>query len=841
MHHFARQPVRALLSSAALAALTVSAPAIGQDEAPVETTAVDVITVTAQFREQSVLEVPLAVTAYDGEFIDAIGVDEFDELSAFVPGFVVQEQSVNNPGFVLRGITSDDGAATIEPRVSVFQNGVSISRSRGSVVPFFDLERVEVLNGPQGTLFGRSAQIGAVHVITNKANYDQAFGGSLEFGNFSHKKGSAYANIPLAEDVLALRVAGMFESREGYVDNNTGPDELNSVETAAARASLRFDPAPTLRFDVIANYVTNEPSGTSFKSGVIPALNGDVDPNTFASLNTFGGFLDDTPLSIDRELFDLTLIGEWAINDNWGLTGTLAYREFESLEVFDPDGTALDLLIFAEDAEGEQFSADARFSFDNGGRFTGFFGGGVFTEEGSQGVPLGFDLGGLALFSTFGAVPDPATPGADVFFPNSPTLQALLTGDPAVFAPSGLTQTENVVNFADNTSYDVFAEGTFDILPNLELTLGARYTNDDKETRWLAEVPEPNPFLLGAVRAGTVAGLINAGVPEEVANQFQVVSVLGGVSGGVLSSDDQEGLESEFDGFSYRAVLNYEFQPGRFAYFNYSRGRRPEVIEEDFGRDGSDADGDFIIGDTVGQFVVVPEETVDSFELGLKGNFLNDQLTVQTALYYYEYENFQTSVAVNEPGSAPEFDLINAGSATSTGWESSLNYAPSDALDVFLTYGWNESRFDDVDGDGNPQQFADNQFRLAPDHAFSAGFDFRAPVADGSMEVFIRPTYTWQSEVFFTNDNDVAFDVIDPTTNAVLFTVPDVSQDSYGLLNLNAGLSFGDGQYSVEGFVKNALDEEYIIDAGNTGGVFNIPTYIAGAPRFYGVRFKADF
>ena len=786
----------------------------------------DTIKVTSQFREQSVLEVPLAVTAYDGAFLEDIGVDEFDELSAFVPGFVVQEQSVNNPGFVLRGITSDDGASTIEPRVSVFQNGVSISRSRGSVVPLYDLERVEVLNGPQGTLFGRSAQIGAVHIISNKAQYDFSAEAAAEFGNFNHQKLDGHVNLPIIDNVLAGRLSGYYESRDGYVDNNTGVD-LNSVDTTAVRGSLRFDPTEALRLDLIANYVENSPTGTSFKSGVIPALGGTTSPFEFASLNTFGNFLGGDELSVDRNLFDITLIAEHQINDAWSITSTTAYREFESLEIFDPDGTALDLLIFGEDAEAEQISTDVRFSFDNGSRFTGFFGGGYFAEEGSQAVPLGFDLSGLSLFSTFGAIPDPATQGADVTLPSfvsQQTLGALLTGDPTVFTPSGLTQTEFVTNFADNTSFDLFGEATFEAIDNLELTAGLRYTSDDKETGWQAEVPDPN---------GTLLFLVGQSSP------LPVQSVLGGVSDGRLSSDDQAGLENEFDGFSWRLVANYEFRPDAFVYFNYSRGRRPEVIEEDFGRDSRDADGDGIIGDAVGEFVVVPDETVDSFEVGLKGIFLEDRLTVQAAAYYYDYENFQTSVAVNEEGSAPEFDLINAGSASSKGIETSFIYSVSEAVDVFATYGWNESRFDDEDSAGNPQQFAGNQFRLAPDHALSIGLDAEFDLADG-VTAFVRPTYTWQSEVFFTNDNDQAFNVVDEN-GATIFTVPAVSQDSYGLLNLNAGVDFNDGRYGIEVYGKNLLDEEYIIDGGNTGGVFKIPTFIQGAPQFYGLRLKARY
>ena len=789
----------------------------------------DVITVTAQFREQSVLEVPIAVTAYDGEFLENIGVDEFDELSAFVPGFVVQEQSPNNPGFVLRGITSDDGSSNIEPRVSVFQNGVSISRSRGSVIPFFDLERVEVLNGPQGTLFGRSAQIGAVHVITNKADYEFDGQISAEVGNFDRKKFNGFVNIPLVEDVLAVRFAGYHESRDGFVDNTSGRD-LNSVDTFAARGSLVYEPTDTLRVDIIGQYVENTPTGISFKSGVIPAIGGDTNPFTFASLNSFGDFFD-RGLSVDRNLFDITGIINWSLSDNWNVTSTTSYREFESLEIFDPDGTGLDLLIFAEDAEGEQFSSDIRFSYDNGDRFSAFFGGGIFLEEGNQSVPLGFDLGSLSLFTTFGAVPDPLTPGADVPLPasvNPVVLGAILTGDPTIYTPTGLTQLENATNFADNFSYDLFTEVSYEIVDNLTLTAGARFTADDKESLFSASVDVPNPFLLGAVEGGTNVGRAAFSLPP-----VTVISVLGGDSGGVISSDDQAGLDNTFNGFAWRAVLNYEFGPDQFVYFNYSRGRRPEVIEEDFSRDGSDADGDLIVGDVIGEFVIVPDETVDSFEIGLKGKFFEDRITFQTAAYYYDYTNFQTSVAVNAPGSAPEFDLINAGNADSYGVETSIIAALNDYSELFVTYGYNKSRFSETDSQGNPQQFADNQFRLSPDHALSVGMSAVYPVSD-SATAFIRPTFTWQSEVFFTNDNDIAFNVVDAGTGATIFTVPSISQEAYGLFNLNAGVEIHDGSIVLEAYAKNLFDKEYLIDAGNTGGVFQIPTFIRGTPRFFG-------
>lgn len=128
----------------------------------------DEIIITAQKREQRLSEVPLAVTAYSGTFLDKIGVTKFDELALFTPGLRVQEQSANNPGFVVRGITTDSGSAFDEPRVAIFQDGVSTSRNRGAYVELFDLERVEVAKGPQATLFGRAAMIGGINVIQNK-------------------------------------------------------------------------------------------------------------------------------------------------------------------------------------------------------------------------------------------------------------------------------------------------------------------------------------------------------------------------------------------------------------------------------------------------------------------------------------------------------------------------------------------------------------------------------------------------------------------------------------------------------------------------------------------------
>jgi len=789
-------------------------PVTGDEEVLVQNT----ITVTAQFREQDVLDVPIAITAYDGEFLEGIGVDEFDELSAFTPGFVVQEQSVNNPGFVLRGITSDDGASNIEPRVSIFQNGVSFSRSRGSIVQLFDVERIEVLKGPQGTLFGRSAQIGAVHVITNKPSYDFSAGVTAEAGNFESVGAEGFINIPLIEDKLAVRFAGSYDLRDGFVDNLEGGDALQGTNTLALRGSLRFEPTSNLTLDLIASYSEDSPPGTSFASGVIPASSGEIDVNEFASLNTFGNFLDNAPLGIDREIWDITAISNWKVSDVLSNTTTIAYREFDSLEVFDPDGTAFNIFIFAEEASGETFSADTRFNYDAGGRFRGFFGGGVFLEEGQQSVPLGLELGAVgALFAAGFPQPTAVVNGqAEI---GDPFLAgAFLSGDPDVLntvlgaagIPTGLFQEETFTNFADNFSFDLFAEAEFDILPQLTLTLGGRYTRDDKETLFESAITQPNPLT-----------------PFVFGTPFALV----GNTNGQISSDDFD-IDNTFDGFSWRAVLKYQITDNLNAYFNYSRGRRPEVIEDDF--------TNLPTGDVAPAFEIIDEETVDSFEFGAKGSFFDNRLILDGAVYYYDYQNFQTGIVIDAgPGNPPIFDTVNAGAADAIGVEIGMRADIHEQIQVFATYGFNEARFDDTDGDGNAQDFGGNQFRLSPDHSFSIGFNAEQPLPFGTA--YLTPTFTWKSEVFFTDENDPAFDIVD-ATGAVLVSVPGVSQDSFGLLNFRGGVRLGDQEnVNLFFYVENALNEEFVIDGGNTGGAFGIPTFIAGKPRFYGGGISVQF
>lgn len=750
-------------------ALAQANPAPAEDEALVQETVI----VTVQKREQDLIDVPVAVSVVDGTFLDDLGLDEFDQVARFIPGFEVQEQSPNNPGFVIRGITSDSGESNIEPRIAIFQDGVSISRSRGSVVELFDIERVEVAKGPQPTLFGRGALIGGVNLIQAKPQLSGYNGEvTLGFGNFSEEYADGFITGPIIEDVLGFRIAGRYRQRDGYVGSlNPAEEDFNSQDMMAVRASLAFEPSEDLRFDLIGNYQDDNPSGTSFKSGAFaPAPGASTLPWDPANLNTFGDFLGGAPLGLERTVSSLTLLGEWQVSDAISITSISGYRDIDSVEVFDPDGFGLDLLIFAEDYQGEQLSQEIRVNFDAGGRVRGFAGASYFDEEGSQRVPLTYDERAVqALLGGF-LVP-----------PNAPPVDALppINLNPAA---GGLAlkpiHNEVFTNFGETQAIEVFGDVSFDVTDRLELTGGLRFTSEDKSSSLLVVLPEGPSNL-------TFAGIF-----------VQPTGALPGANAaGEISASDT------FEDVTWRAAAKYAVTEDTNVFANVARGRRPEVITAS-------------AGSPQAGFATLDAEIVDAFEVGVK-TVLFGKLRLDASAFYYDYNNFQTTEVNAQTGL---IEPINAGDATAEGFEITGDWSIDGKSSLVFSYGYNKARFDEEVG----APFSGNRLRLSPDNTASIAARFFFDTGFGELAVI--PSLTWQGDVFFTNEERA-----------------DLSQDSYSLANLNLVWTAPSDRYSVELYATNLTDEDYIIDAGNTGDAFGIPTFIAGTPQFYGMRFTGRF
>jgi iron complex outermembrane recepter protein len=758
----------------------MTAPALAQDAGvPADEDALvqAPVIVTVQKREEAAIDVPVAVSVVDNAFLEDLGLDEFDQVARFVPGFEVQEQSPNNPGFVIRGITSDSGEANIEPRIAIFQDGVSISRSRGSVVELFDIQRVEVAKGPQPTLFGRGALIGGINVIQAKPQLDTYNGEvTLGFGNYNEKYADGYVTGPIVDDVLGFRVAARYRERDGYVESlNPADEDFNSQDMVAVRASLAWEPTTDIRFDLIGNYQDDNPSGTSFKSGAFePAPGASTAPWDPANLNTFGDFLGGKPLGLERTVSSVTLLGEWGISDALSLTSITGYRDIDSVEVFDPDGFGLELLIFGEDYQGEQLSQEFRVNYDDGGRLRGFAGVSYFDEEGQQGVPLTYDERAVqALLGGF-LVP-----------PNAPPVDALPATnlDPNVIALLGTVplkpiHNEVFTNFGETQAIEAFGDVTFDVTERLQLTGGVRFTSEDKESALLVELPEGPSNL-------TLAGIF--------------VQPTGDLPG--ANADGSISASDTFDDVTWRAAAKYALGDNTNFYANAARGRRPEVITA---QAGSPQAG----------FTTLDAEIVDAFEAGVK-TVLFGELRLDASAFYYDYNNFQTTEVNAETGL---IEPINAGDATADGFEITGEWTIEGKSSLVFSYGYNHARFDEEAG----APFSGNRLRLSPDNTASVAGRFFFETDFGEFAVI--PSLTWQGDVFFTNEERV-----------------DLSQDAYSLANLNLVWTAPNGLYSVEAYGTNLADEDYIIDAGNTGDAFGIPTFIAGPPRFYGMRITGRF
>jgi iron complex outermembrane receptor protein len=803
----ARRPRRraALFTALAciLAAQAVALPALAQDAAPAAEDELDRIVVTAQKREQQIEDVPIAINAYSGEFLEAQGIVDYGDLGNLVPGLEVQTQSVSNPSISIRGITADLDDPTQEPRISLYQDGVSISRARGASVEMFDLQRIEVLRGPQGTLFGRAAETGAIHIIQNKAREARSGSFELGLGSDDQRRFTGHFNTDLGENVQG-RIAAFYETRDGYMDNLDG-GTLQGKDTRAIRGALHFDIGEASGIDVILNYQKDTPPGTGFRSQVIPNLQGSLDPYT---ANSQRG----NDLGTDRDVYGATVLGDFVLNDNWSLSTITGWRRYDGLDKFDADGSQADLIEFDERAEGRQFSQEFRFNYDAGGRFTGFFGTSFFDETAERDLDYQADERQLyALLSpqingNTALLLGPAL--ANYYFPVVPLLNPNATPNTSVTTtwlpvpgvvppspanPAGFLQIplnpdhrETFGNDVDIRAIELFADGTWQFDDQWSLTLGLRGSHEKVEYGYFAAPGNGSSlgFLLSA-RGGPAC----AAPP--------CTNLLFPATAGRLSAGDS------FTSWVGRAVLGFKVSDTLNTYASISRGRRPNMINvSDTGTDD------------------VPAEIVWSYELGMKGSAADGRFVYDLSLYYYDYTNFQASVQNDTP--PPFFVTTNAGKAHALGFEASLFARFSDNVNGWFNYGYIDGGFNAFDDDGTYQQLAGNRFRMTPKQSVSLGLDWTIPLSNGDS-LYVRPSWNWRGHVYFEDENQ-----------------PGIEQDSYGLLNLRMGWRFNQN-WDLGLWGNNLTNEEYLIDAGNTGLLFGIPTVIPGPDRSYGVSLRAKF
>lgn len=445
----------ALLASCCLAATgAFAAPVAAQDapQQPAAENAVEDIIVTAQRRSQRLEEVPIAITAVTRETLEASAIRGIDEIAARAPSFTMTSMNVAQPRLYIRGAGSNEDGAAQDGSVAVFVDDVYVARGAGQAFEFLDIERVEVLRGPQGTLYGKNVVGGLINIISARptAVFDAA--GDLTLGNYGAIEARGYVSGPIG-DTVSASLAVVSRQRDGYARNIRLDRDLEDLDLFAVRGQLRFQPTETLDILLSADYSSHSDNGTSRKGegpfttppfGSVTAVQTSTNPRESESpRETYQ----------DRDIFGFTARAEWRVGPGQ-FTSISAWRTSDvSLGdaftgIGSPPYLVLDTLNM-EDETAEQFSQEVRYAFDGlfDGRLTGVVGAYYLREEVDRTETAD-------LISVIGAM--------------VPSL-------------GGLTGISASYQEATTESLGLFASGTWSFTERLSATLGVRYTEETKD------------------------------------------------------------------------------------------------------------------------------------------------------------------------------------------------------------------------------------------------------------------------------------------------------------------------------------------------------------------------
>jgi outer membrane receptor protein involved in Fe transport len=664
------------------------------------------ILVTTQKIAQRAVDVPMTLSVNSGARMRMLGIADMGELSAYVPGLNVQIQSANNPGFVIRGITSSSGSAQEGPRVTLYYNGVDISRSRGAYQGLYDMDHVEVVKGPQATLFGTASTIGAISLLSARPQPGYSAELTTGYGNYDASKVQGHVNA--GNDVIAARVAGQWIRRDGYVANLApGQDDLYGQNQLGLRGSLRYTPSSDLTADFVLTYDRQRNTGTAFLSKSLGSSSVD---GIYGAAYVGGSPYSAEDLGLDklglhRHVWDANFSLNWDLGSDWNFTTVNGYRHFNALEVLDADGSAAWYLEFAEHAKGFEASHEGRFSY-KGRDLRASFGWNYFIDQGREKALFSTEEGAFYACSVRGASACVATDNKPLA---SSYTAALTRGAYSELRYPGFYETKG-----RNQSFSIFGDATWSAAPKLELTAGLRVLHEKRRSGYLADIPNSMLYyLLYKTAKPLIPGYYDT---------------------------DGETYQAQRAYWAALPRLNalYHLNENVNLYATVSVGRRSPVVALAAGTNGMS---------TVPDLSIVNAEKVWNYEVGIKGRA--GVLSGSLGVYYDDYSNFQVNVFDPESGVSRTH---SAGSARNLGVEGELEAQVTSWLKAFGNFGFISGGIDDKADNG---VFAGNRFRLQPKWQSAVGLLIDAPLSR-EVRLFVTPTLTYRSKVYFNLPNSEA-------------------------------------------------------------------------------------
>jgi iron complex outermembrane receptor protein len=734
------RPERTILAQAistALIAGVATGPLLAQ-EATLEE-----IVVTATKRAESVMDVPLAITAISGDFIRDVNLNDIKDLIAFTPGITGNSQDSFLDFVSVRGIRTIDFGNGGDPSVSLYKNGLYQGRTGSGVSSLFDIERAEVLRGPQGFLFGRNSVSGAMNIITAKPSVDGTEGfAELDVGERGRVAFEGAVNFPTS-DSFALRLAGYHSEEDGWVENLAGGPDLIAHDKTAFRLSGRYE-TEKLTTDIMVEYEDRDQSGTIYRQtgrgssfDEQTRLNGGVPFEVSPDGRIVNNENTRKPIDI-AEIMSTGLFIEYDME--WAtLSSNTGFKDYDYSYVEDFDGSPLVLFTYGQDQEGDYFEQEFRLTSSNDGPLSWYAGVSYYKENvdtiffGEQSedtyCQAYWDYYGYNYYqhATCQEVFDYYN-YLDYYYSTTYYTDTLdyyfgaTTWDPTQ-NPSGLMLDRNRI-IGEYQGYSGYVDLSYQFNDAFDVSLGVRYSYDEK--KFSQEVLEdPNNSII----------------------KYRVQTGFSTPTGPLTDKQD-------WDEVTWRVIANWRpndsnlffgsvttgYKPGGFGSFNVEG---PSCVGVDepvlWGLcetvPGVDRPGDF------------GPETVISYEIGYKGTLMDGRMQLSANAFFYDYEDMQ---AIFEIG--PRVIVDNIGQVDGTGVEFDLNTALTDNFRLRVGGSWFDSEATNVqffcgNGElitGDPNVCEGNSIPWAPEFTAFAVLNANFPAGNG--EIFGNLGWTWEDD-----------------------------------------------------------------------------------------------
>ncbi|TQV85049.1 TonB-dependent receptor [Aliikangiella coralliicola] len=750
----------------------------------------NLIVVTAQHREENPQDVPISISLFQDKDLQDMAALSINDLGSITPGFETNNASFTQPSYNIRGITTNDFGIGSDPAVAVYVDGVYVGRGGASQANFNDVERVEILKGPQGTLFGRNAAAGSLHVITKKPEKGSSGEFGVTVGDFGRRQINGMFNTEFSDDVY-FRASLVSNERDGYIPV-VGQRDTGNQDNQSLKMSLLWDYSDATEVLFRVDYDT-----VSQDAPIVASMN-----TAIAPANPFGAIESDINSLEERDLWGASLEITSDYSD-FTLTYIAAYRTFESSSFEEEDGSANPRFFFAtkNNEDQEQASHELRLSSKGDGDLQWTVGATYSWEHAKQAHEVFITTNTLdTFFYTAAGVPPEMIPNlplggglAGFFgseFSNQLQLLSFLSGlDPATILD--MTVAANVNRDWLETTYDdgtynsvaFYADFTYAMTERLDVTFGIRYTHDKKSfdilTSWdnafIIPIPGVDPVPFGLV----------------FFDQFNPANK----------------QNDSWDAWTPRLVVDYRWSDNVMTYFSSAKGFKS---------------GGF---NSLGVDPAFNEEKIVNNELGLKSSWLDDQLIFNLAIYDYEYEDLQILKLSGPAGTIPTYNVGNA-DAEGNGYDIDLRWQFNDNFRVTANYGNVQTEYTSYSlfpGETAADDLTGEPLSSIPENKWNIIFDYNLNMGEAGDLAF-------RFHHNFTDDR-------------VDHTGADQSRHIGDYTLQNARLSYypADADWEVSIWGTNLGDEEYLLSVGGQGEAIGSPTTTRAEPKMVGIDFRMYF